>query len=346
MKKEKTKLVILGGIVVIAVFIFLLVRPWIFSNSTNAAEFNEDRAYQDVVAQTNLGVRAPGTEGHRAAQDYFRAELEKAGWTVRLQNFKSLGHKGTNIIAERDSEGPWVLLGAHYDTRLIADNDPLLENQSLPVMGANDGASGAAVLLELARTLPANLGKHITLVFFDLEDQGNMAGWDWILGSRAFAESLVAYPNKVVIVDMIGDKDLNIYQERNSDSELNRQIWESAASLDYSQQFIQESKYGMLDDHTPFLEKGIPSADLIDFDYSYWHTTGDTLDKVSSRSLGVVGRTLLNWLLKVGRAVPRIILLKKSWGHHNGSSAKLAIKDNFNQTFGRIRIDYYWLTCS
>lgn len=298
MKKENYRLFVPLGIVIIAVITFLFLRFWFTSSRLSISHFDENRAYQDVVAQLDFGVRTPGSEGHQAVQDYIQAELEKAGWTVHFQEFKSLGHTGTNIIASRDSDGPWILIGAHYDTRMAADNDSLPENQALPVMGANDGASGIAVLLELARIIPENFEKQIKLVFFDLEDQGNIPGWDWILGSRYFVESLDTYPDAAVIVDMIGDEDLNIYQERNSNSEITKQIWDSATDLNYTQYFVPEFKFSMLDDHTPFLEKGIPAADLIDFDYPYWHTTGDTLDKVSSKSLGIVGRTLLEWLLK------------------------------------------------
>jgi Zn-dependent M28 family amino/carboxypeptidase len=134
------------------------------------------------------------------------------------------------------------------------------------------------------------------LVFFDAEDQGHFNGWSWILGSRAFVEELKYKPQAVVIVDMIGDADLNIYMEKNSDPTLRAEIWATAAQLGYRKNFIPEEKYPMLDDHTPFLEAGIPAVDLIDFDYPYWHTTQDTPDKVSAQSLKVVGETLWTWV--------------------------------------------------
>jgi hypothetical protein len=95
---------------------------------------------------------------------------------------------------------------------------------------------------------------------------------------------------------MIGDADLNIYREKNSDPTLTDQIWKAAKELGFEDKFIDHKKYDMLDDHTPFIEKGIPAVDIIDFDYPYWHTTQDTADKVSSTSLAVVGNTLLKWL--------------------------------------------------
>jgi glutaminyl-peptide cyclotransferase len=153
-----------------------------------------------------------------------------------------------------------------------------------------------AVLIELARTLPSDISSSVWLVFFDIEDQGDIPGWDWILGSQAFAASITTAPQAVVVVDMIGDANLNIYKEKTSNADLVKQIWDTAAEAGYSGQFIPQEKYSMLDDHTPFLKRGYAAADLIDFDYPYWHTTADTLDKVSAESLKVVGDTLSNWV--------------------------------------------------
>ena len=206
-----------------------------------------------------------------------------------------MGHSIQNVIAKRSDAPPQIILGAHYDTRFFADKDPDPTNQSKPVPGANDGASGVAILTELARTLPQD-SVPVWLAFFDAEDQGRFDGWDWILGSRAFVKELQFRPQAVVIVDMIGDADLNIYMEINSDPTLRAEIWNTAAGLGYQKNFIPEEKYSMLDDHTPFLEAGIPAVDLIDFDYPYYHTTQDTSDKVSAQSLKVVGETLWTWV--------------------------------------------------
>jgi Zn-dependent M28 family amino/carboxypeptidase len=196
---------------------------------------------------------------------------------------------------------PLYILGAHYDSRTVADQDEDPAARELPVPGANDGASGVAVLLELARSLPIDLSGNVWLEFFDAEDQGNLAGWDWILGSRFMAShmegDLVYHVDGVVVVDMIGDADLTIHKERNSDQALTDAIWDTAAAHGYGEQFQTSVKYQMLDDHLPFLERGIPTALLIDFDYPWWHTTGDTLDKVSAGSLDAVGTTLYYWLV-------------------------------------------------
>jgi Zn-dependent M28 family amino/carboxypeptidase len=180
---------------------------------------------------------------------------------------------------------------------MFADSDPDPSNHAKPVPGANDGASGVAVLLELARALPENT-VPVWLVFFDAEDNGRIEGWDWTLGSPEFVRHYSVQPRAVVIVDMIGDADLNIYKEHNSNPELTDQIWETASNLGYGSRFIMEYKYSMQDDHQPFLQAGIPAVLIIDFDYPYWHTVGDTPDKVSAESLQAVGETLRTWIIQ------------------------------------------------
>lgn len=260
------------------------------------AEFDAQRAFKDLEFQVNLGPRTPGSEAHQAAVEYFSAELTKAGWEVEIQDTTWEGHPIRNVIAKR-GEGPWIIIGAHYDSRLAADRDPDPMKQTQAVPGANDAASGTAVLLELARTLPADLNQEVWLVFFDAEDQGNLPGWDWVQGSRAMAASLNSKPEAVIVVDMIADANLNIYMERSSDKEYTRQIWDIAAELGYGGNFIPQARHTILDDHTPFLESGIRAVDIIDIDYDYYHTTQDTIDNVSADSLEAVGRTLMRWIM-------------------------------------------------
>jgi Zn-dependent M28 family amino/carboxypeptidase len=178
-----------------------------------------------------------------------------------------------------------------------ADRDADVANQTMPVPAANDGASGVAVLLELARSLPKNT-VPVWLVFFDAEDNGDIQGWDWILGSREFVRNNPVTPRAVVVVDMIGDADLNIQRERNSNSGIMNEIWDVAKELGYDDRFLPGYKWSMIDDHTPFLEAGIPAVDIIDFDYPYWHTMQDTPDKVSAESLKAVGETLRTWVMQ------------------------------------------------
>jgi len=280
--------------------LLILIAGWyaasFYNVQADSASFDSAHAYADVQTQVAFGPRIPGCDGHAQIREWMRAELESAGWMVEVQQTERMGHPIYNLIAKRNAEDPQIILGAHYDTRMIADQDPDPAKQTEPVPGANDGASGVAVLLELARSLPDDT-LPVWLVFFDAEDNGRIEGWDWILGSRAFAEEIKIAPRAVVIVDMIGDADLNIYLEQNSNVAIRTEIWSTAEKLGYGKQFINQEKYSMEDDHTPFLEAGIPAVDLIDFDYPYWHTTQDTPDKVSAKSLQTVGDTLLNWIV-------------------------------------------------
>jgi len=260
-----------------------------------SVSFDGLHAYADVQTQVAFGPRIPGTDGHAKVVEWMRAELEGAGWQVEIQESESMGHPIQNVVAKRSDASPQIIIGAHYDSRMFADNDPSTASRSQPVPAANDGASGVAVLLELARSLPKD-SLPTWLVFFDAEDNGRIAGWDWILGSREFVKHNVIQPHAVIVIDMIGDSDLNIYKERNSSPELTDEIWGVANNLGFENIFIPKYKYSMLDDHTPFRNAGIPAVDLIDFDYPYWHTTADTPDKVSAASLEAVGKTLWTWI--------------------------------------------------
>jgi glutaminyl-peptide cyclotransferase len=259
--------------------------------------FEGDRALALVQEQMTFGDRIPGSEAHKSTGDWLIKNLEDYGWSVEEQLFSYREFQGRNIIGVAGPEdGEWIILGAHYDTRPVSDRDE--ENPFEPVPGANDGGSGVAVLLELARVLQREtLTKQIWLVFFDLEDSGGINGMNWVVGSTYFANNLEEFPDQVIIVDMIGDADLQIYYEMNSDPGLRGEIWSMASELGYKA-FIPAANHSLIDDHTPFLQRGIPAIDIIDFDYPFWHTTQDTLDKISSKSLEQVGRTLQQWLLE------------------------------------------------
>ncbi len=259
-------------------------------------KFDGERALQHVRTQLEFGPRTPGSEGHEKIVSWVVDELQINNWDVSVQEIPSDDYTIRNVVAKQGRGAPWIILGAHYDTRFFADNDPDLDNRTQPVPGANDGASGVAVLLELARVLPKNLPGEVWLVFFDAEDNGRIPGWNWIMGSQAFVQTLDDQPDAVVIIDMIGDADQNIYMEKNSDPEISREIWEVAETLGYADRFIANIKYSIMDDHTPFLRAGIPAIDVIDFDYPHWHTVEDTLDKISAQSLQAVGDVLFHWL--------------------------------------------------
>jgi glutaminyl-peptide cyclotransferase len=258
--------------------------------------FDGQKAYAQVLAQVAIGPRPTGSPQGWATGDYIIQQLKALGWTVETQEFVFRGVKGRNVIGKA-GRGPVIILGAHYDTRPAADMDPDPAKRQQPILGADDGGSGVAVLLELARVLDRDaLDRQVWLAFFDAEDRGRLDGWPFSVGARQMAQTLTVKPQAVVVVDMVGDADQAIYYENNSDQELSAQIWAVAARLGYGDHIIAQPKYTIIDDHLPFKELGIPAVDMIDFDYPYWHTLADTADKVSPTSLERVGRTLEAWL--------------------------------------------------
>jgi glutaminyl-peptide cyclotransferase len=267
--------------------------------ATREPEFDGERAYEELLAQLAFGPRYPGSPGHRAVGDFIAATLGGLGWAVEEQPLTYRGVDGRNFIARaNEGAGPVIILGAHYDSRMVADQSPGALARE-PVPGAVDGASGVAVLIELARVLDLDaIPYELWLAFFDFEDQGGggMPGWDWIVGSTYMAANLAVQPAAMVLVDMIGDADQQLYYEGYSDPALRAVLWDIAAELGYGDVFIPEVRHFMLDDHRPFLDRGIPAVDIIDFDYPYWHTVEDTADKAAPESLERVGRTLEVWL--------------------------------------------------
>lgn len=209
----------------------------------------------------------------------------------------------TNIIASFGlQKTERILLCAHWDSRPWADQDPISENRDKPIVGANDGASGVAVLLEVARHLQLAEPKYgVDIVLFDGEDSGLPGQAEsYALGAQHFAKNkdFRYRPKFGILLDMIGDKDLQIYQEKNSVNyapQIVERIWDRAAELG-SVPFHASLGYQVTDDHLPLLKVGIPCVDLIDFDYEYWHTLADTPDKCSPESLAEVGRLVLSLL--------------------------------------------------
>jgi Zn-dependent M28 family amino/carboxypeptidase len=261
--------------------------------------FSGARALEHVEALVAFGPRPTGSEANRKAGDYIRRTLERYGWTVEEQEFSYRGERVRNIVGKK-GQGPIIALGTHYDTRPLADRDAT--DRSRPVPGANDGGSGAGVLLELARVLgkEATDQAEIWLIFFDGEDRGGIDGWAWCVGSSHMVADMVArkvpLPEYAVIIDMVGDKDQQIYYEWSSSLWLQEKIWRIADELGYRRHFIPQHKYEIIDDHTAFLTWGISAALVIDFDYPYWHTVEDTLDKISVDSLQRVGDVMVTLL--------------------------------------------------
>jgi glutaminyl-peptide cyclotransferase len=253
--------------------------------------FDGARAYRYALDQCEIGPRPPGTEAGWATGDFIIDRLLELGWEVETEEFEYQAVQLRNVIGKR-GEGPVVILGAHYDTRPVADRDPDPENVSQPIIGGNDGASGVAVLLELADVLSQyELENEVWLAFFDGEDSGHLDGWPFCVGSAYMAEHLTVEPAWVIVVDMVGDADQQLYYEGGSDKALRERLWGIAGDLGY-ETFVPEVRYSIFDDHVPFLSEGIPAVDIIDFDYPYWHTIGDTCEKVSPESLEKVGRVL------------------------------------------------------
>lgn len=261
------------------------------------ALFDGAAAMAHAQAQCDIGPRPAGSEALLATRDYIETTLQAAGWEVVRQDGEFQGVPIHNVIGVK-GEGVPRMVGAHYDTRPVADRDPTSPQE--PIIGANDGASGVAVLLELARTLDIPEGRQVQLAFYDAEDRGNLEGWPFSVGARQMAADLpVERPEAVVVLDMIGDADQQIFRENGSNQDLNNTLFAIAEVLGFTsgeEGFFNQGKYLIIDDHLPFLEQGIPAADLIDFDYPYWHTTEDTCDKLGEDSLYRVGRVVEVWL--------------------------------------------------
>lgn len=266
--------------------------------------FDSARAYGYLVRQCDFGPRVPGTEAHARCCQWLAAQLYSCADQVTLQRFEATVRDRrlplTNILATFNPKAKrHILLCAHWDSRPTADCDPDPANRGKPILGANDGASGVAVLLEIARALNAHppVGR-VTIVFFDGEDYGPDRD-AMFLGSRLFAQKWSESPPEwAVLLDMVGDRDLRLPPERYSLSrapEIVERVW-GAAEREGCEAFVRESGPGVLDDHVFLLRKGIPCIDVIDFDYPHWHTLADTPDKCSPDALEQVGRALLRAL--------------------------------------------------
>jgi hypothetical protein len=255
--------------------------------------FDGARAFAHVEALVRIGPRQSGSDGIRRAQDYIRTQLKQFGCAVEEDDFQANTPVGRvpmkNIVAQVPGRKvEVVLLLTHYDTLRM-------EN----FVGANDGGSSTALMLELARLLCAKKGElTIWIAFLDGEEA--FVEWsdtDSTYGSRQMAAKLALSGETkrvraVLLADMIGDRSLNIKRETASTPWLTDLVWKTAARLGYAENFVSD-EHTVEDDHLPFLRRGVPAVDLIDFDYPPWHTPADTLDKVSARSLGIVGHVVL-----------------------------------------------------
>ncbi len=274
--------------------------------------FDGAKAYEHLKEICALGPRPSGSPGMQAQQKYLADAFRKLGGNVEWQEFRVRDPQSgapvdmANLIVRwHPDRKQRVLLCAHYDTRPFPDRDH--DNPRGRFLGANDGASGVAVLLELGRRMPDLAGPlGVDFVLFDGEELVYQESDPYFLGSDVFAHSYIDQPPDyhyrwAVLLDMIGDANLLILQERNSnwwpDSKpLVKDIWDTARRLGV-REFVPKNGIEIRDDHIKLHNTaGIPSIDIIDFDYPFWHTTGDTPDKCSALSLAKVGWVLEEWL--------------------------------------------------
>lgn len=282
------------------------------------AAFNADSAYSFISAQCDYGPRVPGTKAHRLAGDYIAGKLREYGAAVTEQRMKLTTFDGTeidarNIIGEfNEPAGKRILLVAHWDSRPWADSDPKEENRMLPVTGANDGASGVGVLLEVARQLSLRRPSvGIDILFVDAEDWGDSGGDEdtWALGTQYWTKNphkLGYRPMFGILLDMVGAENAHFAREYFSmryASGIVDEVWKIARESGYGSYFSDEYGGAVTDDHVFINRAGIPCIDIIDQNnstgtgfFEEWHTTSDTPAIISKESLDAVGQTLLNMI--------------------------------------------------
>ena len=285
----------------------ILILLW--SSMAFGQAFDPDSAFHFLTKQVDFGPRNPGSTGHDKCADYLAQQMKKYAGNVEIQKFAVSGYgeqlRLKNIISRfnpgvRDR----LLLCAHWDTRPRADYAE--RNKDLPIAGANDGASGVAVLLEIARQLSiSEPGYGIDIVLFDGEDYGLEGDLDlYFLGAKNFVKvNEIGQYREGILLDMIGDKELTIYREYYSQKyapELADKLWNIAWDLGMMG-FQTNVNYAIQDDHLILNKAGIPTVDIIDFEYpdkqnSYWHTHRDVPENCSPESLNEVGTVVMNYI--------------------------------------------------
>ena len=321
--KKNYKLTLIAFIALIVVIpivipIFLFFNNSEFTNIDIELHFNGDTAYTYVADQMSINTthyRIPGTQGREDCAQYFINKFQQIDPTIKfvLHNFTIQSVECQNVLFKmNENYTNIVILGAHYDSRAKATKDSA--NPDLPVPGANDGASGCAVLIELAEVLYSrmdNLSVQIWFLFFDAEDQGydlgaGIPGWDWIEGSKQFVLDIDNFYNSskedfdaMILLDMVGGKNLRFINEQHSTSSLLNELFDTGRQLRYTSAFPSDPIVGSIeDDHVPFINYGIPSADLIikfwnqPAEWPYHHTTSDDISQISNTSLEITGKTV------------------------------------------------------
>lgn len=261
-------------------------------------EFSGEKAFAHVQRLVDFGPRPSGSEAVEKSRRYIEDQLRGSGWQVTRQAFTDDTPRGktqfVNLIAQFPSQGhtaPSFLLCSHYDTKLF---------DAIKFVGANDGGSSTGLLLELARVIGQHpdLAAKIKLVFFDGEEAyDHFSETDGLYGSRYFAKHLGdgRQFRGGILFDMVGDRSLDVTLPADSPPDMARDIFAAAEALKLRSYFTYLDRE-MIDDHSPLNAVGVPTIDVIDFDYSWWHTAGDTIDKISARSLQIVGSVALYYL--------------------------------------------------
>ncbi len=279
--------------------------------------FDADSAYAYVDRQVAFGPRVPNTEAHRLCGDWLASELRRHGADVTEQRAVLKAFDGTDLQARNffarfnpQAKGR-ILLLAHWDCRPWADEDPDPANHDKPVDGANDGASGVGVLLEIARQLGKDSGgKGVDILFVDAEDWGTDGYEDsWALGPRHFVENppVEGYmPDEAILLDMVGGKDAIFCREYFSEKAapaLAQKIWAIAAQRGHGGMFPNRMGGAVTDDHVQLIEHGIPTIDIIEYNPDRpsgfnprWHTVADNMEGISAKTLGAVGETVMQYL--------------------------------------------------
>lgn len=292
-------------------FLLTFLALSLFSCAKKVPEFSASRAFRSIEDQVAFGPRHAGSEGHSKLYNYLLSEIRRLGYTPKVQQFtwEDLRFSKTYImhniiVSVRAAEARRVLLSTHYDTNPISEKAALPEDQAKPVLGANDGASGTAVLLEMIRLFAKEPPAYgVDVVFFDGEDLGDKDHEEnYCIGSKKFASVMKDYrPVAGFNVDIIGGKELRIQQELYSvkfQPALVRKTWQIASDLGLADIFVPEHGIGVMDDHVPLLNVGIPVINIIDQEtltenkLGIHHTQNDKIEFVDSLSLGYVGKLL------------------------------------------------------
>jgi Zn-dependent M28 family amino/carboxypeptidase len=290
----------------LALTLTLVVASALAGAAAGRPKFDGAAALRHVAQLVAIGPRVAGSPGGARAREYIAGELKRIpGVQVQVKAFEADTPHGrltmANVIAVVPGRRPDViLLGGHYDTKLF---------KQFQFIGANDAGSSTAVLIELARRLAAGPRDYTYwLVWFDGEEaRATWSDRDSLYGSRRLAADLARakqLPRAMILVDMIGDRDLAIRREAHSAGWLTDIVWDAAARLGHGRHFLRDT-VPVEDDHVPFLRAGVPATLLIDFDFPAWHSAEDTLDKVSAASMAVVGEVVLEALPSVEHYLSR-----------------------------------------